>query len=125
MLHPSLRFRSGMAPPISNRCSIEIEMKKKKRKAHRSTDESTNRCIEKENVVRPHRNPLAGSRWCYWEGARSPLHPPAPSTGSPPSTPVAPSVTPSWSASPSVGLLTETRYHACPYTFLLGRARAD
>ena len=53
MLRPSLDFGSGMAPPMSNRGSTEIKMKKKKRKAHRSTD----RCIEKENVVRPRRNP--------------------------------------------------------------------
>ena len=29
MLHPTLRFGSGMAPPLSNRGSTEIEMKKR------------------------------------------------------------------------------------------------
>jgi len=68
MLHPSLRFGSGMTPPLSNRGSTEIEMKKKKRKhtgvQTRARIDASRKKMWSDLAGTPH----AGSRWCCWEG---------------------------------------------------------
>ena len=121
MLHLSLRFGLGMAPPLSNRGSTEIKMKKKKRKhtgvQTRARIDASRKKMWSDLAGTPH----AGSRWCCWEGAsrlgRHCFHPrPRPGRLLP---------LPSLHRSPHLGLPPETHRHARPYTFLLGRAHAD
>ena len=69
MLNPSHRFGSGMAPPISNRGSTEIEIKKKKQKhigvQTRARTDASRKKMWSDLAGTPH----AGSRWCCWEVA--------------------------------------------------------